>query len=164
MTELELRERKLSTMEYRMLELCGNILDGYQKRLDEYEKQVDNLNVPVSWSNYQIDRDSLYNSIMSLQLLLGLECLPRMCPTPRTLEAALRDSGVDEREIDSDIKSCESYLERAKELKEKSLDYFEKERRATYNFLREKRMSGEPLTSEEKERLDRICEVLSADH
>lgn len=157
-------EKKISLIEYRLFELCKNVLDGYQKKLEGYEREVDNLNVPVSWANYQIDRDCLYNSIMGLQLLLGLDCLPKMYPAPRTLEAALRDSGVDEREIDSDIKSCESYLERAKELKEKSLDYFEKERGATYNFLREKRMSGEPLTSEEKERLDRICEVLSADH
>ncbi|MBU1643713.1 MAG: hypothetical protein KKA62_04575 [Nanoarchaeota archaeon] len=164
MTKLELHEKKSSTIEYHLLELCGNVLEGYQKRLERYEKEVDSQNIPVSWPDYQIDRDSLHNSIISLQLLLGLNCLPKMCPTPRTLEAALREVGINDEQINAEFKRCESYLQRAKELKERSLDYSEKERRATYNFLREKRRRGEPLTSEEKECLDNICEILSADH
>ncbi len=164
MTELEPHEKKISTIEYRLLELCGNVLDGYQKRLEEYERNVDNQNVPVSWKNYQIDRDSLYNSMMSLQLLLGLDCLPKMCQAPRTLEMALRYSGVNEELINSEIKRCESHLQRAYDLRNRSLDYFDRERSATYDFLREKKKKGETLTSEEKELLDRVCEILSADH
>ncbi len=101
MTESELCK---STTEYRLLELYGNVLDGYQKRLEEYEREVDNQNVPVSWKNYQIDRNSLYNSIMSLQLLLGLDCLPRKSPIPRTLEVALQDLGVNEEQITTVVK------------------------------------------------------------
>ena len=59
------------------------------------------------------DKNCLHHSIMSLQLLLGFHCLPQMYSAPRTLEAALRDLGVNEGEIDFDIKSCESYLQRA---------------------------------------------------
>jgi len=106
-------EEKIGLIEYRLFELCKNVLDGYQKKLEGYEREVDNLNVPVSWENYQIDRDCLHHSIMSLQLLLGFHCLPQMYSAPRTLEAALRDLGVNEGEIDFDIKSCESYLQRA---------------------------------------------------
>lgn len=164
MTELELRERKLSTMEYRMLELCGNILDGYQKRLDEYEKEIDSLNVPVSWPNYQIDRDGLHNSIMSLQLLLGENCLPRGCPVSRTLETALRDSGINEEDISVETKRCEDYLQRANELKERSLELGERAREVTRDVLREKRRRGETLTTEEKNALERVYEILSADH
>lgn len=164
MTELELRERKLSTMEYRMLELCGNILDGYKKRLDEYKKEIDSLNVPVSWSNYQIDRDGLHNSIMSLQLLLGENCLPRGLSVSRTLETALRDSGINEEDIRAETKRCKDYLQRAHELKTKSLNLSEREVRATYDVLRGKRNKGETLTAEEKEKLDRVCEILSTDH
>ena len=161
MTESELCK---STTEYRLLELCGNVLDGYQKRLEGYKREVDNQNVPVSWKNYQIDRDSLYNSIMSLQLLLGLDCLPRTSPVPKTLEAALQDLGVNEEQITTEIKRCESYLQRANDLKESSLGYFGREVRATYDFYSEKKRRGETLTSEEKENLDRVCEILSADH
>ena len=164
MTELELGERKLSTTEYRMLELCGNILNRYQKRLDEYERDVNSLNIPVSWPNYQIDRDGLHNSIMSLQLLLGENCLPKGCQIPRTLEIALRDSGVNEENISAEIKRCGDYLQRAHELKAKSLDLHEHEVRATCDVLRSKRNRGEILTTEEKENLDRVCEILSADH
>ena len=161
MTESELCK---STTEYRLLELCGNVLDGYQKRLEGYKREVDNQNVPVSWPDYQIDRYSLHNSIISLQLLLGLDCLPRTSPVPRTLEAALQDLGVNEEQITTEIKRCESYLQRANDLKESSLVYFDREIRGTYKFYREKRRRGETLTSKEKEHLDRICEILSADH
>ena len=161
MTESELCK---STTEYRLLELCGNVLDGYQKRLEEYKREVDDQNVPVSWPNYQMDRDGLHNSIMSLQLLLGLDCLPRTSPVPRTLEAALQDLGVNEEQITTEIKRCESYLQRANDLKESSLGYFGRKVRATYDFYSEKKRRGETLTSEEKENLDRVCEILSADH
>ena len=161
MTESELC---MSTTEYRLLELCGNVLDGYQKRLEEYKREVDDQNVPVSWPNYQMDRDGLHNSIMSLQLLLGLDCLPRTSPVPRTLEAALQDLGFNEEQITTEIKRCESHLQRAHDLKNRSLDYFDRERSATYDFLQGKKKKGEALTSEEKEHLDRICEILSADH
>ncbi len=164
MTELEPHEKKISTIEYQLLELCGNVLDGYRKRLEEYERDVDNQNVPVSWKNYQIDRDSLHNSIMSLQLLLGLDCLPKMCTAPRTLEVALRDLGVNEEQINAEIKCCEDYLQRAHNLKERSLDYYQREIRTTYDFLRRKKKRGETLTLEEKENLDRVCEILSANH
>lgn len=157
-------EKKISLIEYRLFELCKNVLEGYQKKLEGYEREVDNLNVPVSWANYQIDRDCLHNSIMSLQLLLGLDCLPQMYPAPRTLEAALRYLGVDKGEIDSDINSCESYLQRANELKERSLELGERAREVTRDVLREKRMRGETLTTEEKNALERVYEILSADH
>ncbi len=164
MTELEPWERKMSTMEYRLLGLCGDILDGYQKRLEGYEREVDSLNVPVSWPDYQIDRDGLYNSIMSLQLLLGVKCLPRGCPVPRTLETALRDSGINEDDISTETKRCEDYLQRAHELKERSLELGERAREVTRDVLREKRMRGETLTTEEKNVLERVYEILSADH
>lgn len=164
MTELKLWERKISMMEYRVLELCGNILDGYQKRFDECERKVNSLNVPVSWPDYQIDRDGLHNSMMCLQLLLGENCLPRGCPIPRTLEIALRDSGVNEEDISAEIKRCRDYMQRAHELKERSLELGERAREVTRDVLREKRMRGETLTTEEKNALERVYEILSADH
>ena len=44
----QLREKKTSIIEYRALELCGNIIQGYQKRLEEYERNIIGQNVEVS--------------------------------------------------------------------------------------------------------------------
>jgi len=104
----QLREKKTSIIEYRALELCGNIIQGYQKRLEEYERNIIGqnveVNVPVSWPNYGIDRDGLHNSIMALQLLLGYKCLANGCQYPKTLETALQEASIDEPDISNERK------------------------------------------------------------
>lgn len=90
--------------------------------------------------------------------------IPRGCPVSRTLETALRDSGINDEDISAETKRCEDYLQRAHELKTKSLDLCECEVRATYDVLRGKRNRGETLTPEEEKNLDRACEILSTDH
>lgn len=157
-------EKKLSTIEYRAVELCGNILEGYQRRLEEYEKNLDCLNVPVFCPDYQTDRDGLYNSIITLQLLLGVKCITRDCQYPRTLESALQDAGIDKQNVGAEVNRCEDYLEKAKKLKEKSLDLAERAIRVTRDVLKEKQMQGEALTTEEKNALERVYDILSADH
>lgn len=157
-------EQKISTIEYRVLDLCVNILDGYQRRLEEYEKNLDCLNIPVSHRDYQTDRDGLHNSIITLQLLIGYKCLPRDCQYPRTLESALRSSGMDEQNITIEVKRCEGYLERAAKLSQKSEDLAERAIRVTRDVLREKKMRGETLTVEERNALEIVYDILSVDH
>lgn len=159
----KLWEQKSSTIEWRVLDLCANILDGYQRRLEDYEQNLNCLNVLISWPDYQTDRDGLYNSIITLQLLLGVKCLTCDCQYPRTLESALRDSGVNEEDISAEIKHCEDSLQRARELKTKSLDLAGRVPRVTRDVLREKRMKGGILTTEERSALERAYDILS-DH
>ena len=157
-------EQKISTIEYRVLDLCVNIIDGYQRRLEEYEQDIDHLNVPISTPNYQEDHIGLRNSIITLQLLLGKRCLPRNCQYPETLENALRSSGMDEENISLEVEHCEDYLEKAKKLSEKSVELGERAREVTLGVLKEKRGRGETLTTEEMNALERIYEILSVDH
>lgn len=160
----KLWEKKSSTIEYRILDLCVNILDGYQRRLEEYEKNLDCLNILVSLPDYQTDREGLHNSIITLQLLLGEKCLTRDCQYPRTLESALRSSGVDEQNTTAEVKRCEGYLERAEKLAQKSEVLAERAIRVTRDVLREKQMRGEALTTEERNALERVYDILSVDH
>ncbi len=157
-------EQKISTMEYRTLDLCANIIDGYQRRLEEYERNVDCLNVPFHVPDYQTDRDGLHNSIITLQLLLGMKCLTRDCQYPRTLESALQDTGMAEQNVSTEVKRCEDYLERANKSSQKSLDLAERAIRVTRDVLREKRIRGDTLTTDERNALDRAYDILSADH
>ncbi len=161
---IELWEKKISTIEYRTLDLCANIIEGYQRRLGEYERNVDCLNVPFSCPDYQTDRDGLNNSIINLQLLLGMKCLTRNCQYPRTLESALQDTGMAEQNVNTEVKRCEDYLERAKELSQKSSYLAEHAIRVTRDVLREKQMRGEALTTEERNALDIAYDILSVDH
>jgi len=160
----ELWKKKISTIEYRALELCGNIIEGYQRRLERYEGDLDAQNIPVRWPDYSTDREGLHNSIISLQLLLGLGGLPRDCQSPRTLETALYDAGMDKENVDTEVNRGEGYLTRAEQLDQKAGDLFEREINLTIEVLTAKKRKGEPLTPEEEEALERVYDILADDH
>lgn len=156
--------KKVRTIEYRAFELCKNVVDGFQARLEEYRKDVDDKRVPVKWNGYSAQIDALENSIMMTQLLLGMKCLPRDCQSPRTLETALRDVGVKESVIDATTKQCEEYRRKALALRNESLDLGDYATRVTLSVLNEKTRKGEKLTPEEDTALQRIYETLADEH
>lgn len=163
-TEDELWMKKIGVIEYRAFELCKNVIDGFQARLEEYRMEIDNARVPVQWTGYSAQRDALHNAIMITQLLLGMKCLPRDCQSPRTLETALRDASIEETFIDATTKQCEEYHTKALALRDESLDLGDYERRVTLSVLNEKKRRGEKLTPEEDVALQRIYEILADEH
>ena len=162
--QAELWKKKIGCLEYRTLDLCGNILDGYQARLNEYGNNINQRNVPVSRPDSSIDSKSLHDSTITLQLLLGRKCLYRGCQYPQTLETALQEAGLDEQNVTEEVKRCNDYLEKARELRTKSLDLAEQGLKVTHEVLTAKLRKGEVLTVEEKEALDFFYDVVDANH
>lgn len=160
----DLWKKKIGVIECRAFELCKNVIDGYHARLEECRKAVDSGRVPVQWTGYSTERDALHNSIMMTQLLLGMKCLPRDCQSPRTLETALRDAGIEEAFIDATTKQCEEYHTKALSLRAESLDLDHYARHVTLSVLTEKKRMGEKLTPDEDVALQRIYEILAEEH
>src|SRR3989344_2877111 len=113
-------EIKISTIEYRTFDICKSVIDGYQKRLEAYERNIEAKHLPLSCPGTSEDIDALHKSTVTLGILLGLGCLPNDCRKPMTLEDALRNAGMDEQFILDEKKCCEEYNNKAKYLREKS--------------------------------------------
>lgn len=159
----ELWKKKVSTIEYHALELCVNLIDGYQKGLEKSETYLNDKIVPLP-DHHELSYQAALNSIYTLQLLLGIECLTRDCHYPLTLEVALQEAGLNEEIISIEKKRCEEYLTKAEQLMHKSEVLGERGVKITYEVLTAKQMKGETLTSEEKESLGDAISHLSIDH
>lgn len=155
---------KCSSLEYRTLELCIIIIEGYEIRLEEDKRNLNELNIPLSSLNFSTDYKGLHNSTITLQLLLGLKCLPNDCQYPQTLETALQMAGMSEETVKTEVERCEGYLEKANNLRRRSSNFAELKTRTTYDFLMNKLAEGETLTPEERKALESAGNILAEDH
>lgn len=155
--------KKTNTLEYQSLELCKNMIDGCEARLNGYELALAREELFYSWPGEDQDREGLLRATITLQVLLGWEP-PYRTQRPRTLEEALENSGLDAEMVRAEVKVCEEYHHKACELKEKRLLLGEKNFQLRYDVLAQKSRKGIILTEQERTALDNIYEILAADH
>lgn len=170
LTEEEKRQRdedwikKTGTIEYQTLKLCEDVVDGYGSKLDSYEQALEREELFHSWPGYKHDRNALHNAKISLQILLGHPSSIKNQPRLRTLEEALRNTGLEESEVEKELKNCEEYNQKAHNLKERAFYLSDKALELQYQVLTAKQRRGETLTEREKAALEFCYDVKSANH
>jgi len=161
--------RKLRTAEHRLFELCKPVIDSYSEYIDYSEAKLEELRkgsyVFGPEAPGRIDHEMFMVTLHSLQTLLGSGWqYSHIFPKPRTLEAALKDVGVDEKYIAAEVNILNEYHEKARSLWIKDSELADKWVHVTYDTLLKKMFDGNELNEYEKLAFESAADVLSSDH
>ncbi|MDP3990088.1 MAG: hypothetical protein Q8Q01_02690 [archaeon] len=156
--------KKIGTLEYNTFNLCKSSVDGYESRLNDYERSIEQEELFYSWVGYEHDRQSLLYAKINLQNLLGYDPSFRNQPKLKTLEEALREVELEEAEIKIETENCQKYDQKAHDLQERCSYLSEQVLELQKRVLTAKMRSGETLTERERKALEFIYDVADANH
>jgi len=149
---------------YNTFQLCKNVVDGYESRLNDYELALDQEEIFYSWPGYEHDRNALHHARINLQILCGYDSQYKNQPHLQTLEDALRNTNLEEPEIKKETENCRKYERKAYDLGEKSFSQSDRALDLRYKVLTAKQRRGEILTEREKAALEFIYDIADANH